>query len=139
MTSSMARGAQHFRNVSVITKCSKDGTYQSTLVAGTVGSNFVKTYSCTAENDMYICFTYKKADGLVINLRRKEPLWRWETVTTAIGQDEKYYKSNKTTGELSTWAITEPIKLNKGDIMRVEANGYDQYVSVIQLNLTKAI
>ena len=118
-------------NVSVITKCDSSGTYQSTLVAGTTNSNFVKTYFCTAENDMYICFSYKKADGLVINLRRKEPLWRWETVTTAIGQDEKYYKSNKTTGELSTWAITEPIKLNKGDIMRVEANGYDQYVSVI--------
>ena len=58
-------------------------------------------------------------------------MWRWETVTTAIGQDEKYYKSDKTTGELSAWAITEPIKLNKGDIMRVETNGYNQYVSVI--------
>ena len=63
------------QNVSVITQCDSSGAYQSTLVAGTANSNFVKTYSYTVENDMYICFTFKKSDGLVINIKRDESLW----------------------------------------------------------------
>lgn len=55
----------------------------------------------------------------------------YEYVYPTIKTDGAFYGSGGSTFETAGWAITNPFKINKGDIVEVTCNGYGQNVSVI--------